>query len=404
VFKNISVLYIAQLLKLILPLITIPYLARILGVNGWGVISYLQSMGMVFAILVIYGFDISATREIAKFKNQPDKLREIVCGILSARIILAVIFFILILFFRPFFPIISQNVILFILVIIWAFFFSMNMFWFFQGTEQMVLLAKIDIFSKIISIILIFILINKPGDEWKYFLSHSIGLCLAVIISLITIYKEVGYESPKYQLGKKYILNGRDIFLSSAAWNLYNSGSAFLLGLFVSIEGVGYFASADRIIKLFREILRPFNQVLFPRVINLINIKNINMAKSYLLKSAIFLNIFALLTSCCFYFFANYVIIAIYGVKFIDSIIILKIFSIIPIIIVNTNIFGNLWLIPLGLDRQYLYIIICALILNVTLIVVFVPNFGIVGMALITVLTEMLILSAFITYNFYRIK
>src|SRR5580692_80375 len=91
VVHNVIALYGVQACTYALPLLTFPYLARVLGPSGWGVVVFAQAIGVVIASAVEYGFDISAARETSLQRNEPQKLSALISGVLGAKVLLALL-------------------------------------------------------------------------------------------------------------------------------------------------------------------------------------------------------------------------------------------------------------------------------------------------------------------------
>src|SRR5271156_4405241 len=88
---NVIALYGVQACTYALPLLTFPYLARVLGPSGWGVVVFAQAIGMVIASVVEYGFDISASRETSRQRDEPQRLSALISGVLGAKVLLAMV-------------------------------------------------------------------------------------------------------------------------------------------------------------------------------------------------------------------------------------------------------------------------------------------------------------------------
>src|SRR5258708_12091249 len=99
---NVIALYGVQAATYALPLLTFPYLARVLGPSGWGIVVFAQAIGAVIASVVEYGFDISASRETSRQRNEPERLSALISGVLGAKVLLAVLCIGGALFSRPF--------------------------------------------------------------------------------------------------------------------------------------------------------------------------------------------------------------------------------------------------------------------------------------------------------------
>ena len=105
IFKNASYLGIVQLVNYVFPLITVPYVSRIIGPEGYGIINYATTFVGYFSLLIAYGFDLTGTRRIVKHLEQPSKINQIVSEILTARILLFIIsiflFILALIYFKP---------------------------------------------------------------------------------------------------------------------------------------------------------------------------------------------------------------------------------------------------------------------------------------------------------------
>jgi len=184
---------------------------------------------------------------------------------------------------------------------------------------------------------------------------------------------------------------GRSLFLIKLGTSIYNIGNTFIFGLFVPLEYVGFFAGADKIVKAARELLRPISLTFFPRISNLISRKRIEDAIIYIKFSAIGMGFGGIFIGIVLYMFSPVFVRIIFGTGYEETIISLKILSLLPFIVSMSNILGIQWMIPLGMDKQFLVIIFFASLINILLIVILGSKFFHVGMALALVLTELII-------------
>ena len=161
---NFFSLSILQIFSYVLPLLTLPYLVRILGVETFGLISFATAFIIFFNILVDYGFNLSATREISVHRENKKKTTEIYSSVLTIKFILIILSFIILSFivfiFEKFNSHIELYFITFISVIGQAFF----PIWYFQGMEKMRYITIINISSKVIFTMAIFIFVHKVGS------------------------------------------------------------------------------------------------------------------------------------------------------------------------------------------------------------------------------------------------
>src|SRR6201996_4745934 len=148
---NVIALYGVQACTYALPLLTFPYLARVLGPSGWGAVVFAQAIGIVITCVVEYGFDISAARETSLHREDRGRLSELVSGVLAAKTILALVCVAGALFSRRYTYNIAPSPILFWSSTIWGVCQGINMLWFFQGLERMKLASALEIAGKVLA-------------------------------------------------------------------------------------------------------------------------------------------------------------------------------------------------------------------------------------------------------------
>src|ERR1700679_2566354 len=162
VVHNVIALYGVQACTYALPLLTFPYLARVLGPSGWGVVVYAQAIGTVIACLVEYGFDISASRETSLHREDPERLSDLISGVLGAKTILSLLGIAGSTFSRRFVHDVAPSAVRFWSSTIWGVCQGINMLWFFQGLEPMKLASALEIGGKVLATLSIFVLVHKP--------------------------------------------------------------------------------------------------------------------------------------------------------------------------------------------------------------------------------------------------
>jgi polysaccharide transporter, PST family len=172
---NVIALYGVQACTYALPLLTFPYLAHVLGPSGWGVVVFAQAIGVVIASVVEYGFDISASRETSRQRSEPQRLSELISGVLGAKSLLAILCVAGALFSRRFTHHIAPSLALFWASTIWGVCQGINMLWFFQGLERMRLASALEIGGKVLATLSIFVLVRKPDDGWKVMAAQCVG-------------------------------------------------------------------------------------------------------------------------------------------------------------------------------------------------------------------------------------
>lgn len=257
-----------QIFTYILPLITLPYLVRVLGVEKYGLVMFAQSFIMFFHILVDYGFNLSATREIAVNRENKDKITEIYSSVMSIKImLLAVSFGVLALVvssFEKFTPDTNLYFLTFLMVVGQALF----PIWYFQGMERMKYITIINIFSRVIFTAAIFVFVHQEDDYILVPVLNGLGACVGSIYALWLV-KTSFKQKFMFQHWKTISLHFKDstrFFLSRVAVSIYTSANAFLLGLFTNNTMVGYYSIAEKLYRAIQSLYGPINQALYPYV------------------------------------------------------------------------------------------------------------------------------------------
>ena len=264
--SNFFSLAILQGANYILPLITLPYLVRVLGVEYFGLLAFASATVAYFNVLVDYGFNLTATREISIHREDKAKVVEIFSSVMSIKFILLIVSFILLTLFVFSFEKFSKDALVYFLTFGTVVGQTLFPVWFFQGMERMKYITYLNILSKLIFTIAIFIFVQEQNDFWIVPLLTSIGFIIAGILSLILIQKEfnISFKLQPLETLRYYFIDGWDIFVSSFFGNFYRNFNTIVLGVLTNNIFVGYYSIAERVIKIIQMLQNIVGNVLFP--------------------------------------------------------------------------------------------------------------------------------------------
>jgi len=391
-FENFLSLSVIQGLNYLLNLITLPYLVRILGPEKYGLISFAQAFIMYFIVVTDYGFNLSATREISINRNNSKKVNEIFSSVMIIKILLGILSFVILTFILVFIPKFNKDWIIYILTFGMVFGYILFPIWFFQGIEKMKFIAILNMISKSIFTICIFIFIKRADDYLYVPLINSAGYIVAGILSLVIVFKNfrVKFILPGIKSIKSQLSEGFHIFISSASTTLYTISNTFILGLFTNNVIVGYYSAAEKIIKAVRGLLAPISQTVYPYINKIAN-ESEEKALNFIRKLVKLVGGGSFIISLVIFILAGPIVNLVLGSQYLQSVIVLRILAFLPFIIGLSNIFGTQTMLVFNFKKAFSKIIISAGILNIITASVLALIYKHVGVSIAELSTEIFI-------------
>jgi len=280
-FSNYISLSVLQGANYILPLITFPYLVRVLGAEKFGLLAFATATIAYFQIITDYGFNLSATREVSIHRDNKEKLIEIFSAVMSIKIILMFLSLLLMSILVFCFERFSKDWQVYYLTFGMVLGQVLFPVWFFQGMEKMKYITFLNITAKLIFTAAIFIFVHEESDYYLVPICTSMGFIIAGILSIVFVRKHFGirFKIQTVSLMKKYLKDGWYIFTSRIYVSLYTTTNTILLGLLTSNTIVGYYAIAEKIIMAIGGLFEPVNQALYPYLVKKFNDNKINFVK-----------------------------------------------------------------------------------------------------------------------------
>jgi len=398
-FENFVSLSVLQGLNYLLPLVTFPYLVRVLGVEKFGLLSFATATIGYFQILTDYGFILSATRDISIHRDDKEKVEDIFSAVMIIKCGLLVLSFLLLTTLVFSFEKFRQDWLVYYLTFGMVVGQTLFPVWFFQGMERMKYITFLNILAKALFTIAIFIFVKKEADYWKVPLLNSLGFMVAGSISLYVIFKNFNtrIKLPTKNAIIFQLKEGWHIFVSTVAISLYTISTPFILGIFTNNIIVGYYSAADKIIQAIKGLLGPFSQTIYPFINKKVVVSKEEGLK-IIRKITVYVAVFTFSVSITVFIFAQEITFLLLGRNYFQSIAILKILTITPFLIGLSNVFGIQTMIPFGRNRAFRNILISASIINVILSLILVPIFNHYGSAFSVVLVELFVTISMFIY------
>lgn len=385
--ENIISLFSLRGLEYLLGFITFPYLVRVLGPTNYGAMAFAQSLAFYFIMVVDYGFNLTGPRKIAL--SPKSEHGKIFMSIFYAKFILLFICTILLAIILNIF-----NEVFIEKEIFWAAYLSVLgnaifPIWFFLGIQKMRYITLVNLLSRLITTLCIFLLVTTPNDYVLATLFQAVVPIFAGIFSFIILIQKYDYLFVKCTICdiKNMFIDSWDIFISNIASSIYSVSNTFFLGLLTNNTIVGYFSSAKKIIDAIVGLSAPIAQALFPYI-------NEKIAKSkqdtiiFIKKCTFIICGSNFIISISILLFTNIFIEALLGNSFKETELILKIMSFLPFITSISELFGVQTLIPFGYKNIFSKIVVSSAFLNLIIIFPFIYYFQAEGAALAILITS----------------
>lgn len=303
----ISLLFI-QATNLVLPIVTYPFLIRILGLDRFGLIMFAQAICGVVLVFVDYGFSLSATRRIALLKNEGKDLSTIFWTVFVIKISIALLLFII--YYScvqliPRFALEKEVFLLSYLIVIGQ---TLSVDWFFQGIEKMKLMALISLLAKGLFTAFIFMYISKSLDYIKVPLLMGLGFIIAGLLSVFISLKYIQFRTPSLLLARELIIESFNLFISNFAAKLINTIPVLVLGLFVSDFTVGIYTSMEKLITTVKGVFVSLYQAVYPWL----SVQSASIQLKYVKKMTLIIGILGILAMIPFFLFGGWLLDVLY--------------------------------------------------------------------------------------------
>lgn len=248
--KNFISLLSLRGLELLIPLLTIPYLLRTIGVEKYGRIGFGYAFAVYFGAAVQYGFGVTATRDIARIRHDREAVSLLYSTVLACSAILALGALCLAVLIVCAFPQLRTDWLLYILSLTQVLAQSLFPIWLFQGMERMAFITYLNLASKVAFAVGLFVLVHDPDDYLYVPLLYLLSALLILLCSLWIAKRAflVRARLPGWSAVRGALVGGRHAFVSQLAPNLYSNSTTFILGLISGGYAVGLYTAATKVV------------------------------------------------------------------------------------------------------------------------------------------------------------
>lgn len=389
--KNFLYNSIYNLMKVLFPLLTIPYVSRILLSDGLGKVNYAITIVSWFLLFASLGIPRYGVREIAKYYNDLRKRNTCFTELFIINAIstsLCVLAFYFLIFNLDYF---DDRVTLYCVVSIQLVLNVFNVDWFYQGIEEYAYITKRSLFIKSLSLVLMFAFVRTHDDYIIYALIQSIAVACNYILNFINLRKYIRFLITGLNF-KKHLTAVFILFSTQLAVNIYSLLDITMLGIMCNDSVVGYYSNVHKIIVTISTVTASLGGVMLPQMVRLIEEKNYERLKEIAEKALEIIVVMCVPMSVGLALLSKDLVIVLFGSDFSPCIKTMIIFS--PFITISTvgNLFGTQLLMALKKERILLYSVIGGAILNTILNSFLIKLFQQDGAALASVCTEFLVM------------
>ncbi|HNP31933.1 MAG TPA: oligosaccharide flippase family protein [Flavobacterium sp.] len=398
--KKFFVYGIGQGFNLITPLLVVPYIVSVCGEEGYGKIGVGMALAFFIMVFIDYGSEIVGVKDVAVNRDSNEKLESIFITTYAAKFILLLGMLLLVSVAFYFIPYFSKEKALFFLSLSMVIGQFINPTWFLQGIENFKWITILNILSKVIYLIGVFLFLKKPGDYIYSNLIWGIGMIVANGIAWFYIFynHSFSFSNLKKTEVEKIIRHNFSIFSSQIFVSLQMYSPIVLISFFGSNTMAGQYKIVDQIIVIFKTYLLLFFNFVYPRVCYLLDKSKREALRFWKVYNG--LNGVFVITSMLLIALFSFKIVAYFNPKGIKEISdLLKIAILIPIF---QSISIPLKQLVLGSNkqRQYVKTVMIITIISLVIIVIITPFYNVLGVFFALIATE--IITAAIFYNLIK--
>ena len=375
-----------QILSIILPLITAPYLARVLGVEGVGVSAYTLSIVAYFILVANLGVASFGQREVAMYQDDKKKYSKIFWNLMTFKLIVGLLTIIGYLFLIL---LVDRYQIIYGILVINLFANIFDISWLYQGLEEYKLISIRNILVKTLFAISIFVFVKTSNDLNLYMLLNGLSLIISTFALWTRLPKDIEKPDLKSLKPFLYLKDTLIYFLPQVATTIYTVLDRTMLGLMTSgqVEN-GYYEQAYKIVQVALAVVTSLNAVMSPRIAFLYKKNNIAEIKERLRKSLRFVMMTSIPLTFGIMAIASVFVPFFFGEGYEKVIILLPLFAPIILIIALSNCLNGQCLTPCGMRLKSAIVLWIGAILNLICNLIFIPQLGSFGAVIGSLVAE----------------
>lgn len=409
---NIASLFSVQVANYLLPLLTVPYVSRVIGPERSGLLNLSMTYNSYFVLLVSFGFDMAMVRLVATNRHDKAYINKLFNEIMVAKLLLLALAILVFSGIAASSPSFRSLITLHIATCSYCIGTALFPQWLFHGMEDLSRIAFFSFVAKLLMTLGVFVLVRRADD---YIYQNAVMSLSQVFVSLVALWVAVKryklvISLPSWQALFQRFREGTVFFFSTINNTLYSSSHVFLLNSFSTPYAIGVFTAGTKlegILRIF--ITMAFNQALFPIVAN-----GFGKGQEYGLHMV--RRIMPILLGCTvlagvlLYAMAPFAVATLFGSRFASAVQVVRLLSVLPVLLGLNSLLGTHTMLNLHMDKPYFYITLGGSVFGILLGCFLVPRFGYMGASIGWVCTETAIVLAMFSWlancriNIFRLE
>ncbi len=383
---------VLQVANYLIPFLVLPIISRILGASLFGSVSYAQNIVTYLTLLVNYGFEYSATRQISIAGNDKQRTDAIFWSVLTAKSVLLLVSFGILALLPFFIPRVACDPKLYIFTALTNIGIVLFPTWYLQGVQQMDKMAWANFFAKLLGAILVLTLVREASAYRLYPLLLSLASIVVGIGALVYVIRhfDIGRVPPTRASMREVMRAGAPIFMNNVFVALYTTANMTILGIYAADDVIGYFSGAQRlIIALNMVVVLPVSMAAYPEISRRFvesKAEGIVFLKKVLLWAGGAAAVVSILTFAC----APLAIRIFYGAGFAPSVELLRWLAPIPFLVMVATLLTVQGLYGLGLQKWAPLVGLILAIVCVSMNLFLLPRIGVKGVCISWIAAELL--------------
>jgi O-antigen/teichoic acid export membrane protein len=387
--KNYLYSVVYQIFNIIIPLITAPYISRVLGAEGIGIVSYIHSIALYFGMFGMLGLNNYGNRTIAANRKDKKKVSKIFWNIYTLQVMTTSIMLLAYIVFISAF--LKENKIVAYVQIVYLLSVVLDINWFFFGMEQFKLTVSRSILIKIISFFMILIFVNNESDVWIYALITTVSMLLSQLLIWPFLIGKIHFVMPSKKEIFPHIIPNIILFIPVITISLYKVMDKVMLGTLGDMVQVGLYENSLKIINIPMGVIMALGNVMLPRMSSMYANGEVDKSKIIIRKSMQFSMFLAFGMAFGLGGIADNFAPVFFGKEFQKTGMLIQLLSITVVFISWANVFRTQYLIPNNKEKIYIKSVAIGALSNIIINMILIPQYGAVGASIGTIFAEALV-------------